>query len=284
MQGYALVPVATTPHALDAIAGLLREVFPNAPHLDARYLRWLYADNPAGAVIGLDAWQDERLVAHYAVIPFAARLDGAPARAALSLNTAVHPAHRGRHLFTQLAGGTCELARAAGVQHVVGVANAQSTPGFVGPLGFTDLGPLDAWLLWSRPALREASPASWQRVWDHESLAWRLRDSPRPYTLEAWGDTRAVLAPTGRAGISAVLQLERESSLAGMGLAPAAGPWLRLWLGRSRRVSCPSLGGMTLPPMLRPSPLTLIFRALDAGQSPPDPGAVEFAALDFDAY
>ena len=65
-----------------------------------------------------------------------------PFTGALSLNTAVHERARGGGVFTRLAEETYDKARVRGIRVVVGVANANSTPGFVKRLGFTSIGPL----------------------------------------------------------------------------------------------------------------------------------------------
>src|SRR5205814_9366938 len=99
-------------------------------------LAWRYRDNPAGQVVGADAWDGARLAAHYVTCPLEARIDGAVVKGLLSLNTATHPDYQGRGLFTTLAEAAYAQGAAAGYGFVIGVANAYSTPGFVRRLAF----------------------------------------------------------------------------------------------------------------------------------------------------
>jgi GNAT superfamily N-acetyltransferase len=287
-MSYALKTVDTTRHELELLSTLLKQVFQD-DKFSVAYLNWLYAENPAGPVIGVNAWSGESLAGHYAVIPiWARRPDREVYRAALSLNTAVHGDHQRRGLFTQLAEETYRLARRAGVSEVVGVANASSTPGFVGQLGFRNLGPLEASILWRRPRFssRPSSGSSWVRVWDRDSLAWRLRNPAGRYSVEMGDGRGAILAHTGYPGIRAVLRLQDAEEWSDLDASVDRVRYrgIRLWMGRSPDIERPALGGFSLPLRLRPSPLNLIFRPLEDDPEEPPRDRFHFEAIDFDAY
>ncbi len=288
MADYEYRPVGVETAELAAVVELFATVWPAAHHLTVDYVRWLYADNPSGPVIGYNAWSGAALAGHYVVIPIRARIHGQVVPAALSLNTAVHPAHQGKGLFTELARRSYEMARTRGAHHVIGVANANSTPGFLRKLEFHDLGPLDARILWAAPTLdARATPAAWERVWEPHDLAWRVRNPSRRYTLVAKRGCRQILAPTGRYGILALLKLDPLSEAApldGWAVRRPLLPRPLLWIGRSARVRFRPLGGARLPDRFRASPLNLVIRYLVPGTPPVTPDTVEFAALDFDAY
>jgi len=276
----------TDDEELRILARFLASVFHRSDLYVPAYLRWLYAENPAGAVFGVNAWQAGAIVGHYAVVPIEAESEGVARRAALSLNTAIHPAHQGRGLFTRLAEETYALAREGGVEEVLGVANASSAPGFLGRLGFNACGPLEARLLRRapRPWVR-ADPPSWRRVWNPESLGWRVRNPRARYRVETREGFRSILAPTGWPGVRAVLRTEPAAGAVDLPeLAPADRAPLRLWLGRRPDAAGPAPGGIAIPMRLRPSPLEVIHRALVAGARAPDPGRMHFEAIDFDAY
>ena len=268
------------------LAQFLAGVFQREDLYVPAYLRWLYVDNPAGTVIGVNAWADDRIAAHYAVLPIQAASADGPHRAALSLNTATDPAHQGRALFTRLAEATFALAKEEGVREILGIANASSTPGFVRKLGFRDCGPLEARLLWRRPGLRAAeSEASWQRVWDADSLAWRARNPQVRYTVEVGAGLRFIMGPTGWPGIRAVLRMEAADTATPLpDLQPAAWGPFRLWLGRSSRIALPRAGSLSIPMRLRPSPLKGIHLPLAENVTSPDPERIHFEAFDGEAY
>jgi GNAT superfamily N-acetyltransferase len=285
-MSYEVRRVDTGNGDLRILSGFLAAVFGRKDLYVPEYLRWLYVENPAGDVVGMNAWQGDALVGHYAVIPIAAASEAGVHRAALSLNTATHPGHQGRGLFTRLAEETYALARDDGVEEVIGVANGRSAPGFVHRLGFTACGPLEARLLWRSPrkVAVEARP-SWRRVWDPDSLRWRVRNPRSEYRVETRSGVRSILAPTGWPAVRAVLRVEpAEGAVELPDLSPADPAPLRLWLGRRADVSAPTAGGVSIPMRLRPSPLEVIHLSLAERAPSPDPARIHFDAFDFDAY
>src|SRR5215471_2141137 len=146
----AIRPAGTDPAQIAAYAGLLESVFATGKFSEAA-VAWRYRDNPAGTVVGADAWDGERLAAHYVTCPLEATVEGRVVKGLLSLNTATHPDYQGRGLFTALAEAAYAQGAAAGYEFVVGVANANSTPGFLRRLGFQDCGRLEAGILARRP-------------------------------------------------------------------------------------------------------------------------------------
>lgn len=263
---------------------LFAACFPGAAHFDLPYLRWLYRDNPAGAVVGFDAWDGERLAAHYACVPASVRLGATPVRALLSLNTATHPDYQGKGLFTQLASRTYDAAATDGFGLVFGFANANSTPGFLRKLGFGLVAPLDAAVGVGRFRARDwqaLGAAEFARSWPRDELAWRLRNPARPVRAVSLADgSTGFLAATGRPGLRAWAQLGRASV---PGTDPPGFPAARIFIGKWPAAA--GIRGMYLPipQRLRPSPLNMIVRGL-AGEVALDPANVSVSFLDFDAF
>lgn len=280
-------PSGATPELLRHYQSIFAKCFPQATHLDARYLDWLYAKNPAGPVIGLDAWDGDRLAAHYACIPAKAIVSGTACRVMLSLNTATDPDYQGRGLFTKLAEGTYAAGAAQGMAGIYGVANANSTPGFLRKLGFTLICPLDA-KIGMGSMLPEASSDAlgdlqFRRDWDARSLRWRCDNPHRAYRL-AHSSTGGIIAraPTGKPLLSAFAEL--PGAVEGLS-GHSAGIGMRLHLGLVPRSMGVLKGAwIELPAKLRSSPLNLIYRALDERVKTPSADAVLFNVLDFDAF
>ena len=271
---------------LVACAGLFAACFPGAGRLsNVNYLRWLYAENPAGAVVAFNAWEDDHLVAHYACVPVRVRLDGDTVQGLLSLNTATHPDYQGRGLFTRLADMTYAAGTAEGARLVYGVANANSTPGFVRKLGFTLVSPLQ-----SRVGVGPLGRFDWTRVaaapfrieWSREQLAWRLRNPANPVrSVRTGGNSLGFEAASGRPLVRAFAQVPMPDAEGDV----RARPWLgaRVWLGLLPEGAGRFGAYPHLPARLRPSPLNLIVRGLSAPVALEAAG-VSFSFLDFDAF
>ena len=134
----------------EAICALLRRAFPENAKGRPEVLDWQYWDNPFGPPT-VYVWEDEgRVVGHYAVVAYPARLDGRPARIGIGIDAAIDPGHQGRGLFGPLSAALYEQARADGAGAVVCYPNDNSVRG-IARQGWQELGQLRTWLLPLRP-------------------------------------------------------------------------------------------------------------------------------------
>ncbi len=286
---------------------LLLEVFAGADVGASRYLQWLYCDNPDGVVVAADLDDERGRLGHYAVVPWPCVEDGGALRSTLSLNTAVAERGRGGGLFTSLANSAFATAMERGYDTVVGVANANSTPGFVRRLAFTLINPLPVEVLVPIPLGRArivdglpdprrladtlaaaALGSGLMRAWSPESLQWRLTRPDSTYEVHDGGDWIAVSTVDRSQHIPIAILLAVISA------RPLTVAEARAVVRRLCRVHASPLvlhagfndhwplRGVPLPARLRPSPLNLIFRRLDSDAPAPSVGRFEF--LDFDAY
>jgi GNAT superfamily N-acetyltransferase len=280
-------PTRSTPEALTSYSELFRACFPHAVHLTPEYLRWLYVDNPAGTVIGMDAMEGDRLAAHYVCIPANVWLFGEKRRALLSLNTATHPDFQGKGLFTTLAKKTYENGAGQGFTAVFGVANGNSTPGFIRKLGFQLVTPLDARVGLGRPVDVDwpevARQAEFRRAWTHDDLAWRVASpANRLFVSSKAGQASALFTKTNHKMID--VWGETELALAQDTQYTRSPSPLRLFLGRYPTGTARYSRSASIPAFLRPSPLNLIYRDLRAGDTQVHADRVCFNFFDFDAY
>ncbi len=296
-------------------AALLRDVFPGSRIGEEAYLRWLYDESPSGSVVERNIDDAEGRAAHYAVVPIDLVSDGTPLAGALSLNTAVHERARGGGAFVRLAAETYTAAHDRGIQAIVGVANENSTHGFLTRLEFVTHGPLPVTVMVPTPgrsglrrtwatvdgaltgdaeaALRSAGPAlaaagrGLSRSWSAETLAWRLRAPGSRYALHVSDGILAVSTTEARGplrvavllAIFAAAPLERAQRAAVVRSACVQHRAVAALHAGFNELA--GLRGVPLPERLRPSPLNFIARALD-GMPLPAPSRFEF--LDFDAY
>ena len=266
---------------------LLKICFPDSTIFSPEYLRWLYGENPAGDVVGFDAWLGDALAATYVTIPAKFVVFGEPVIGLLSLNTATHPDHRGKRLFPRLADATIGAAKESGFEFIYGVANANSIGGFVKKLEFQDVIGLSA-----RVGLGVAKPkmdvqpedVDFHRHWDADSLAWRIRNPANPLSLTEGKDGWTASGPSTKAGIRATAFLpstlvEGDINESGSsGISPLAVTLSTVPKGPYRGLN------RELPQKLRPSPLRLIYRDLTGQRRTLDSARVHLTMLAFDAF
>jgi GNAT superfamily N-acetyltransferase len=248
---------------------------------ESDYLRWLYCDNPMGDPVGFDAYAGDELAAHYGAVPIAATFEGRPAKGLLSLNTATHPTHQGKGLFTRVAEETYARARELGYEFVVGVSNANSTHGMTHKLKFQLVTPLDVLVGIGSIAAGRDDGVGFELTWSEPALRWRLR-RPHARYVATGGDDAIVYAHVHKLGVLAYITHAPRGVAADLPPAKRRHPF-RMWIGidphlRRRGVLAP------LPDRFKPSPLNLIFLDLTGQQRQLCRDTTRFTLLDFDAY
>jgi GNAT superfamily N-acetyltransferase len=274
MPDYSLAP-ALGRADIDAYVQLFDRSFEGDAKLGRPYLDWQYVGNPHGKVIGTDAFLGDELAAHYAVIPRRYRLGDRLFSAALSVNTATHPAHQGKGLFVRLAQETYAQAERDGLDFIVGVANAQSIGGFVRRLGFVELGQVRLGVM-STPAMPRHDELALDVTADW--LAWRLANPARQYRQLRHFDgsmtiqtlVRSVPFNLARIPAASLPQGFDPPEALPIGLVPAYGP------GKP-----PAL---RLPLRFQPSPWHMIWKPLRADLPPDLPSRLRFDGLSMDTF
>lgn len=280
-------PITFSETALQAYGRLFAACFAPAEKFSPAALDWLYRLNPSGNAVGFDAWEADQLAGHYVCVPAAVIFEGKRQRMLLSLNTATHPEFQGKGLFTKLAAMTYDYAAAQGFDAVFGVANANSTPGFVRKLGFDLVEPLEAKIglgpmKLAHEAIRER--AQFRQDWDTKSLQWRCANpANRVFRQQSAGFDQYFAAAKGMLlPIYSEQPADLTASLEDIA-KPLLSP-LRLFLGLNAGQDQSRMNYVQIPQRFRPSPLNFIFKPLARQTDRLQPHQVSFSFLDFDAY
>lgn len=275
-MSYEFKPVETGKEKLADYSRLLSLVFPETKKYTLAFVEWQYAKNPVGNAIGFDAYSENRLVAHYVALPVEYLCKGEIIKGILPLNVATDPAHQGKGLFTKLAMQTFDHAKELGYHFVVGVANQNTTNGYLSRMGFTHIGGLEVKLFMGSLLTAAPDRSFFQAHYSPGVITWRLSNPENTYFKNGSCVTTKTHIPLIDALMSerpefAETTLERRNSP------------LKMTIGFNLKNAGRKLA-INLPEKLKPSPLNLIFKDL-SGQT----GAVTkdnyyFELIDFDAY
>ncbi len=282
MSEYTIRPVGTGDAEIATMASLLRAVFPDAEHFTEEVLQWQYRANPDGPVVGMNAWLGNELAAHYVTIPLVARVKGLEDKGLLSLNTATHPAHQGKGLFTKLANATYAMGAEQGFGFVVGVANANSTHGFTKKLGFQLVSPLRAMIGVGPLPLTTGHKVEYEHLWSPAAMAWRLRHPAYQYRTKRSGEHQLILSMRSQYGARYAMGAYAKLSAHGLVPEETASVMRKVWIGLDPDMRWVAAPYVNIPMRFRPSPLNLIFRDLSGKGRTLDPVSVRFQAMDFD--
>lgn len=262
---------------LQELVALMNASFPDCP-FGEEYYKWQYMDNPNGNVVSFNAFaEDETLAAHYAAIPIQMILNGKKEKGLLSLNTATHPNHQGHRLFTTLADKTYQYAKENGYKYVIGVANANSTHGFLKYLGFYLVAPLK-FKIGMGDIFKSEIPSELNHVfYDEQTLKWRLKCPEFRYS--ALGNTIYSSRPEPFFHTSAA-KLPDGITREGLGLKKTCDIFnIYIGLGANTKNGI----YFNLPKFIKRSPFNLIFKDLTDGELPViTKDNIFFQLLDYD--
>ena len=273
MEEYRIDQVKVDEVSLQEILQLMRLAFEgHAEKFNLEYMRWQYADNPAGKIIGFNAYMGDVLAAHYVTMPIYMNINGQKTLGVLSLNTATHPEHRGKRLFTLLADKTYEYAAENGYKFVIGVANAQSTHGFLKHLKFKLIGPL-TFKVGIGQNLYQREDYIYTRYWDKEIMNWRLKNP----SMEYFKNGDMIVSPI-KPGFKKLVYHDKDNLVS---LKKLHGRPFNLYIGFGADLSNGVYCGV--PKFVEHSPFNLIFRDLTDGTLPEvTKYNILFELIDFD--
>lgn len=273
---------------LMAYMHLMHVCFPKAAaKYTMEYMKWLYRENPDGIALGYDAWEDKKLVAHYVCVPGRALVGGNEVKVILSLNTATHPEFQGRGLFTKLAEMTYGEAGHDGYDCIYGIANANSTHGFVKKLGFQLVQPLQAKIGIGALNLsfdKHKENIDFRRVWSDKSFLWRKSNPYNKVFLKKSSEMIKVHARAAGGFLSVYTEDDIHVQYASQEDKNISLMPFHLYIGCVPTGLSSGNLYMDIPQILRPSPLNLIYRSLTGRKSLLDKNKILVNFFDFDAF
>ncbi len=275
-MNYDFRNTATDEKSIQLYSDLLSKVFPDTKKYTTAFIKWQYDLNPAGKVVGCDAFFNDELVGHYVTIPVIYTLKGQTIKGLLSLNTATHKEHQGKGLFTQLAQRTYVQAQQMGYKFVIGVANQNSTPGFLKKLGFTLVAPLDVKIFIGKTKCYDPEAAFFHSAWTKQLVEWRLSNPENQY----YKNDACIISKTHISLISAVLSQKKYFSE--FNHLNTHSSVFKMTIGHNLKKS--GLLKINLPDKFKPSPLNLIIKHLAGFPDSIDSSTIYFESIDFDAY
>jgi len=241
-----------------------------------------YLDNPNGRVISYNALYEDIIAAHYAIIPVKMEIESRVVSGLLSMATVTHPEHQGRGLFKELARQSYDYAAKNGYEFVIGVANANSYPGFIKHLNFHDVGMLDV-LVGCKKDIHALPDKTVRMFWDKQSIQWRLgsnrysKDDTAVYgTHPFWKFNKAPFIKTYMGSLHNNLLRELDICHTNKTFRP-----FNLYVGMGSNAK--ESGYIPVPKFIKRSPFHLIFLDLTDGKLPKiTTDNLFFQLMDFD--
>ncbi len=112
--------------------------------VDPSYWEWKYINNPSGQIYTELAFDDDRCVGQYAMLPMSICVDGVETDTLVALDNMVHPDYQRRGILKQLEKALAE-DRPNNIPYFT-FLNENSFPMYIKHFGWTYMGPLDVFM------------------------------------------------------------------------------------------------------------------------------------------
>ena len=272
----------SNPIDMNKLVELQNTVYAGKHVFTSQIFQHWYCDNPNGNVVSFNALYGNIIVAHYALIPVKMEIEGRITSGLLSMATVTHPEHRGKGLFTKLAKMTYEYSAQKGFEFVIGVANANSFPGFIKHLNFQDIGMLDV-MIGCSPKIKASTMKTFKMYWDKSTIQWRLGSGRYSKGETSVFGTKAIWKFEKAPFLHTFMGYVHEDLLAELNIPKVCSIWrpfnLYVGIGSNAR----DLGYHDVPKFIKRSPFHLIFLDLTEGKLPKmTKDNVFFQLMDFD--
>ncbi len=148
-----------------------------------QFLDWLYNENPNGKAIVNNAYENGKIVAHFALVPISVVYNNKIYKSALSVFNAVDENHRNFYIFHQLASKSFETAKLNNIRFIMSVANATSSELYVKCFKFKLISPLVIKIGFSKFQEKNNIPHKFEILRDKKTLEWRLKNPRFEYQI-----------------------------------------------------------------------------------------------------
>jgi GNAT superfamily N-acetyltransferase len=149
---------AGTENDIARIVELLRlSLGESSSEKSVHYWKWKHEQNPFGPSPVLLAEEDGELIGVRAMMQWQWQQAGASYRALRAVDTATHPAHQGKGIFSKLTKQMVDDGRAKGFHFIFNTPNEQSRPGYL-KMGWKDAGKLNVGLKILLPIPKRSLP------------------------------------------------------------------------------------------------------------------------------
>jgi hypothetical protein len=273
-----------SPSELKITGDLLNQVFQRR-HFSPEFLRWQYYDNPAGEAIAFNAYDDNLLVGHYAAQPAISKIEGFERRGLVLVNAGISNKYQGKGVWGKLNKLVTEEAEKQSYTFMVATPNKNSMPIFTGKFGFRPLGTLDVKIGFGKPTRNNSSAITYEMCWPLELLRWRLNCPKSKYTFLNYNDSVTAFCKTKYKFLSIQIGSFESKTFPIERLPELKKSGLVMWIGIDPNIDWEkSTTYMNFPEVLKPAPLNLVFKELNAAHYNVDRDHLLYRAIDFDGF
>ena len=249
------------------------------------FLNWLYNENPNGKAIINNVHKDEKIIAHFALVPNTVIFNNKTYKSALTVFTAVDENHRGLH-FLKLGCKSFERAKLEGIRFIIGVANETSSELYVKCFKFKLISPLAVKIGLSKIQEKNNLPHKFEILRDKSTIEWRLSNPRFKYQIYKENEKSIIFNNNYKLfkmnmGYIFNKDLDLQNKILSKNthnLNP-----FNMWIGLNNNLKNTKMS-FNFPDVLKPSPLNLIVKDLKSEETNLSKEDIKFNLIDYEMY
>ena len=250
------------------------------------FLDWLYNGNPNGKTIINNVYEDEKIIAHFALVPIKVQFNNKTYKSAISVFNAIDEDHRNLHIFHQLASKSFELAELEDVRFIMSVANETSSELYVKCFKFKLISPLSVKIGFSKFQEKNNLPHKFEILRDKTTIEWRLKN-PR-FKYQIYKDHKEYLVFNDNyklfkmnMGYISNKDLDLQNKVFSentYNLNP-----FNIWMGLNNNLKKTKMS-FNFPNILKPSPCNFIIKDLKSEETNLNKEDIKFNLIDYEVF
>lgn len=248
------------------------------------YFKWLYLDNPQGNFVGIDCYNNNKLIGQVGGIPHEFIFNKKKVKFLISINVCVDPKYQGKWIFSKMLVKFENIANELNFDGIIGVANKAASPYWQRSIKMKKLASLDVFVGFGKINLNLINKSNYNfyTIWNKKKLEWRLKNPLNKTFIDSRTNFQSVYSETNFTFINAyspIIFFENDLELNSI-KKKSYKPIVYLGL-ISEFKKTPFL--FSLPKFLKPSPLNFYYKFLSSDELL-DRRKIIFTFLEFDAF
>ena len=251
---------------------------------DFEYLNWLYAKNPMGNYIGIDAFDNNKLVGQLGGIPINFKFYNTHIKTLILLNTGIDEDYRGGRLFYNLAKNLEKTLIENDYELLIGIGNKIATPAWTRSIQLRHLCQLKSFIGWCDFSKIQSSIKEYNIFadWNDELINWRCSNPKNKTGILNFKNNQSVYSKTNIPFIKVYTPLLLNGVKKEHIKLDKCDVSLKVFVGLSNEINNSFLF-REIPKYLKPSPLNFLYKFLKKDYYLKQ-NEIYFSFLDFDIF
>jgi hypothetical protein len=250
------------------------------------FLDWLYNKNPNGKAIINNAYKNEKIIAHFALVPIRALYDSKTYKSALLVFNAVDENHRNLYLFYKLASKILEIAKSKNIKFVMSVASENSSQLYVKCFQFKLISPLEVKIGLSKFQEKNNLPHKFEIIRNKKMIEWRLNNPRFKYQVYKENNKSLILNDNYKVFKMNMGYINnKELNLINKNIFKNTynlNPF-NMWMGLNNNLKNIKMS-FDLPNILKPSPSNFIIKDLKSKKTNLNKEDIKFNLIDYEVF